>query len=164
MDNICNEVLNLFSKKWALVSAGVEGDFNTMTIGWGTLGTLWSKPICSVYVKPIRYTYDFLEKYDYFTVSFYDESYKNDLTLLGTKSGRDMDKVSMTSLSPLFINNTVTFKEALCTIVCKKIYFQDMDCRFMENDVIDKYYVSEEPHRMYVGEVIDIINNNCQME
>ena len=160
MDEKCNDILNLFSKKWALVTAGKEGHYNTMTIGWGTLGTLWSKPICSVYVKPIRYTYDFLEQYDYFTVSFYDEEYKKDLTLLGTLSGRDEDKVAKTRLTPVYDDKGVTFKEAVCTIVCKKIYYQDLDVSVMGKDVIEKYYVTEEPHRMYIGEVIEINSNH----
>ena len=160
MDEKCNDILNLFSKKWALVTAGKEGHYNTMTIGWGTLGTLWSKPICSVYVKPIRYTYDFLEQYDYFTVSFYDEEYKKDLTVLETLSGRDEDKVAKTRLTPVYDDYGVTFKEALCTIVCKKIYYQDLDVSVMGKDVVEKYYVTEEPHRMYIGEVIEINSNH----
>lgn len=160
MDEKCNDILNLFSKKWALVTAGKEGHYNTMTIGWGTLGTLWSKPICSVYVKPIRYTYDFLEQYDYFTVSFYDEEYKKDLTVLGTLSGRDEDKVAKTRLTPVYDDYGVTFKEALCTIVCKKIYYQDLDVSVMGKDVVEKYYVTEEPHRMYIGEVVEINSNH----
>lgn len=159
MERTCKDVLELFSKKWALVSAGKEGDYNTMTIGWGGLGTMWSRPVCSVYVKPIRYTYDYLEKYDYFTVSFYDESYKDDLMILGTKSGRDLDKVALTSLTPEFIEDSITFKEAVCTIVCKKIYYQDMIREPMLEEVVDKYYKEEEPHRMYIGEVVKIINN-----
>ena len=160
MEKLCNDMLDLFSKKWALVTAGKAGHYNTMTIGWGSLGTLWSKPVCNVYVKPIRYTYDFLEQYDYFTITFFDEEYKNDLMLLGTKSGRDGDKVALTSLTPVFDEYGVSFKEAVCTIVCKKIYYQDLDVSVMGKDIIDKYYVSEEPHRMYIGEVIQINSNH----
>ena len=75
------------SGRWLLT--GTLEDYNTMTISWGGLGTLWSRPVATVYVKPVRYTYHFLEKNDYFTVSFFPEEYKKDLGILGSKSGRN---------------------------------------------------------------------------
>ncbi len=147
-----------FNKKWALVTAGNSlENFNTMTISWGGLGTLWSKPVATVYVKPIRYTYQFLNDNDYFTVSFYDESYKKDLGLLGRLSGKDTDKVSQTKLTPVMMKDSVTFKEAKVTLLCKKIYWQDLDINQMPHDVIQTYYETEAPHRMYIGEVVEII-------
>lgn len=152
------DAFNTFHKQWALVTAGNENDFNTMTISWGGLGTLWSKPVATVYVKPIRYTYDYLEKNEYFTVSFFDESYKKDLGILGSKSGRDGDKVKETQLTPMPIKDSVTFKEAHTTLLCKKIYFQDLDVSVMPESVVKNYYETEASHRMYIGEVIEIIN------
>ena len=151
------DTLKLFNNKWALVTAGTKEDFNTMTIGWGGLGSLWSKPTISVYIKPCRYTFKYMNDSDYFTVSFYDERYRDDLRILGTKSKRDMDKLALTNLHPDFLENAITFKEAKCTIVCKKIYWQDLDINNMPKDVIDKYYLKEEPHRMFVGEVVKVI-------
>ena len=66
----------IFDKEWALVTAGTLEHYNTMTISWGGLGTLWGKPVATVYVKPIRYTHSFLDANDYFTVSFYPEKYR----------------------------------------------------------------------------------------
>lgn len=151
------DTLKLFTNKWALVTAGTKEDFNTMTIGWGGIGSLWSKPTISVYIKPCRYTYNYMNDSDYFTVSFYDEKYRDDLRILGTKSKRDMDKLALTHLRPDFLENGITFKEAKCTLVCKKIYWQDLDINNMPKDVIDKYYLKEEPHRMFVGEVVKVI-------
>lgn len=145
-----------FHNQWALVTAGNIEDYNTMTISWGGLGTLWNKPVATVYVKPIRYTYEFLEKNDYFTVSFFEDSYKKDLGILGRLSGRDGDKVAKTNLTPIEINGGVTFKEAHTTLVCKKIYHQDLDVAQMPEDVIKNYYEIEAPHRMYIGEVVEI--------
>ena len=154
------ELINPFEKfyqQWALVTAGNKGNFNTMTIAWGSMGTIWSRPIVTVYVKPCRFTYNFLNENDYFTVSFYDEKYKNDLSILGTKSGRDTDKVALTSLTPLELNESMSFKEANCTILLKKIYYQDLDLNQMPDAVIKRYYMEEAPHRMYIGEVVEII-------
>lgn len=146
-----------FDKQWALVTAGSLDNYNTMTISWGELGTLWSRPVATVYVKPCRYTYQFMESNEYFTITFYSEEYKKDLGILGTKSGRDGDKVALTQLTPIKVGESVGFKEAECTILCRKIYWNDLDLERIPEDIKKRYYEVEEPHRMYVGEVIDII-------
>ncbi len=151
------EVFELFDKDWALLTAGSGADFNTMTIAWGGLGTLWSKSVATVYVKPIRYTHQFMEKNDYFTVSFYPEQYRRALSLLGTLSGRDGDKVAKSGLTPRPLDGAVTFQEASVTLLCRKIYRQDLDPAQMPAGVVDTYYRDEPAHTMYVGEVVDIL-------
>ena len=155
--------LYAIDKEWALLTAGTKDKFNTMTISWGGLGTIWNKPVVTVYVKPIRYTYEFMESNEYFTMSFYDEKYKEDLGILGSKSGRDLDKVALTKLTPEFLENTTSFKEAKLTLVCKKIYFQDLNINNIATNSIpskdfDRFYKTEPMHRMYIGEVVDIID------
>lgn len=145
-------------QEWALLTAGDKNKFNTMTISWGGMGTLWNKPVVTVYVKPIRYTYRFMEDNDYFTVSFYDSEYKKDLGILGSKSGRELDKISLTKLNPKFLDYGVSFKEAKLTIVCRKIYFQDLEFDNIPLNEKDKFYKNEHVHRMYIGEVVDIID------
>lgn len=157
-DSLKVEAFEQFDKKWALVTAGDINHYNTMTISWGGLGTLWSKPVVTVYVKPIRYTWQFLNDNDYFTVSFYPEDCRKDLLTLGTKSGRDGNKVGETSLiAKECENGTVTFDKAEVTLLCKKIYQQDMIKENIPADVIKTYYETEAPHRMFVGEVIKVI-------
>lgn len=164
LDELKFAPLNDLDKNYALLTAGVKGDFNTMTISWGGFGTLWNKPVVTVYVKPIRYTYKFMENNDYFTVSFYDDKYKKDLLTLGTKSGRDSDKISLTSLNPLYLDNSVSFEEANVTLVCKKIYYQDLNLELIKenlsSDIYNRFYGDDPVHRMYIGEVIDIIKND----
>ena len=155
--------LYAIDQEWAVLTAGKKENFNSMTISWGGLGTIWNKPVVTVYVKPIRYTYEFMENNEYFTISFYNKEYKEDLAILGSKSGRDSNKVSLTKLTPEFLEKSVSFKEAKLTIVCKKIYFQDMDIKNIDiNSVtqkeVDRFYKTEPAHRMYIGEVIDIID------
>lgn len=148
---------DIFNKEWALLTAGDGESYNTMTISWGGLGTLWSKPVATVYVKPIRYTHEFMERSEYFTVSFYPETCRRALALLGMLSGRDGDKVAQAKLTPRFLDNAVTFNEAKVTLVCRKIYRQELDTAQMPADVIENYYVSEAAHTMYIGEVVDIV-------
>ena len=98
---------------WALVTAGtMETGWNTMTIGWGSAGVLWSRPIMTVYVHPWRYTHGFMLDNDYFTIQLFGDEYKRDLGILGSKAGRDGDKVALTSLTPRAIEHGVTFEEA----------------------------------------------------
>ena len=155
--------LYAIDQEWAVLTAGKKEKFNAMTISWGGLGTIWNKPVVTVYVKPIRYTYEFMESNEYFTISFYDKEYREDLAILGSKSGRDLDKVALTKLTPEFLKNTTSFKEAKLTIVCKKIYFQDLDINNIDTNSIpqsevDRFYKTEPAHRMYIGEVVDIID------
>lgn len=150
--------LQIFNKDWALLTAGDKDNFNTMTIGWGGLGTLWSKPVVTVYVKPCRYTHEFAERSEYFTVSFFDGKHKDALGVLGTKSGRDCNKVALSGLTPRFLEHGVTFDEACTTFVCKKIYRQDLDLDAIPQDARDRYYQTEAPHTMYVGEVVEILH------
>ncbi len=152
------KIFDLFYKDWALVTAGTPEHCNTMTIGWGGLGTLWNKPVCTVYVKPCRYTHQFLEESQYFTVSFFPEQHRDALRLLGRKSGRDGDKIGESGLTvqPLE-EGTVTFAEAEVTLVCRKIYRQDLDPAAMPPEVVQKYYTEEAPHTMFVGEVVRVI-------
>ena len=124
--------LNTFNRDWALVTAGTIDRFNTMTISWGGMGTLWSRPVATVYVKPCRYTHEFMENNDYFTVSFFPEKYREDLGILGSRSGRDGDKVALTSLTPKAGEQWVSFEEAEHVLVCRKIYRQAMAAGYLD--------------------------------
>lgn len=89
---LTKENFMLFNDNWALVTAGSLTHYNTMTISWGSLGCIWNgedsaRPIVSVYVKPCRYTHDFIENNEIFTVTFFDKKYKPDLGILGRESG-----------------------------------------------------------------------------
>ncbi len=151
------DVFRIFASDWALLTAGTIRRYNTMTIGWGGLGTLWRRPAVTVYVKPVRYTHEFMDANEYFTVSFYGPEHRRALSLLGSKSGRDCDKVAEAGLTPVEIGNAVTFKEARSTILCKKMYRQDLDASLMPPDVVADFYTPEAPHTMYVGEVVRVL-------
>lgn len=150
--------LYALDKEWALLTIGNKEKFNTMTISWGGLGTLWHKSVITVYLRPNRYTYEFMETNEYFTISFYDEDYKQDLITLGTKWGRDIDKIALTKLTPEFLKEGTTFKNAKLTIVCKKIYYQDLNINNIPTDEKNRFYKNEPVHKMFIGEVIDIID------
>lgn len=143
-----------FDKEWALLTSGTAESFNSMTISWGGMGTLWSRPVVTVYVRPDRYTYEFLKKNEYFTVSFYDEKYRPELTVMGRESGRNKDKTALTGFSPIYLKNGITYEEARETVVCKKILMQQIDREGIP-DYAKKIYVNGiEPHYIIIGEVV----------
>ena len=155
--NLELDIFTKFNNQWALLTSGDETNFNTMTISWGSLGTLWGKPIATTYVRESRYTREFMDNNDYFTVSFYPEEYKNVLTVMGSKSGRDIDKMNDSGLTPEALDQSMTFQEAEMTLVCKKLSKQLIEPENMPQDVKDMFYGDEDWHYMYIGEVVEVI-------
>ena len=151
------EIFSQFDKKWALLTAGDESRFNTMTISWGGLGTIWGKPVATVYVRTSRYTHDFMDANEYFTISFFPEEYKQILGVLGSKSGRDMDKMKDSGLSAMKDGDSVSFKEAEVTLVCRKMFKQELSVANIPADVAKAMYEGQAPHDMYIGEVVEIV-------
>ena len=152
------DIFAQFDKKWALLTAGDKEKFNTMTISWGGLGTLWGKPVATVYVRESRYTHEFMEKGDYFTVSFYPESCRKTLSVLGSKSGRDMDKMHASGLTPIEAGRTMTFAEAEVTLVCRKLFRQKLETASIPKNIVEKFYEGQTAHDMYIGEVVDLLS------
>lgn len=151
------DILNIFNEKKAVLTAGEGDDFNAMLIGWGALGTIWGKPSATVYVRESRYTKEFMDKQEIFTISFFDSSYRKDEMILGTKSGRDGDKIAETSLTPKRLSQGVTFEQAEVTLVCKKLYAQDMDPDQIPEEVKARHYRDGDFHTAYIGEVVDVL-------
>ena len=154
------DVFRLFNDCWALVTAGGIDNYNTMTIAWGSMGTIWGpphkgKPILTVYVSPARYTHSFLEKNDYFTVSFFPENYRQDLSILGSKSGRDGDKVAAAGLTPRKMGGGVTFEEAELTFLCRKLYQGPFEREGLADVIGQGIYKNWRPHWMFVGEILE---------
>ncbi|MCH5325415.1 MAG: flavin reductase [Eubacterium sp.] len=160
MPTFNTDIFSVYDKQWALLAAGAPDNYNTMTISWGGMGTLWGKPVVTVYVKPVRYTHKFMDDNEYFTVSFFPEQYRDDLMILGSKSGRDGDKVALTALTATKAGESTTFEQAEVTLLCKKIYRQDLVRDTMPENVVKTFYTSEEPHTMFIGEVVEIIHNS----
>ncbi len=157
MMEFITDILSVFDKKWALLTAGDSDKFNAMTISWGGLGTIWGKPVATVYVRTSRYTHDFMDSDDFFTVSFYPEEYRQILGVLGSKSGRDMDKINDSGLTPVKAGGFVSFAEAEVTLVCRKLFKQQLDVANMPEDIAKSMYEGQAPHDMYIGEIVDII-------
>ncbi len=151
-----DNVFSLIGDQWMLVTAGTPEHCNTMTASWGGLGVLWSKPVATIYVRPPRYTYEFIEKEDYFTLSFFDDSYRPQLQLCGSKSGRDVDKISACNFTVAAgEGNTPYIAQAKLVLVCKKNYRQRMDPACFIGGEQEKWYPNKDYHEIYMGEIVE---------
>ena len=151
----------LWKNKWFLLTSGdFKSSFNTMTVAWGSFGIMWNKPFVQVVVRPTRYTYEFMEEYDDFTLCSFPEKYKSDLKMLGTKSGRDTNKIEISRLTPVESKkiNSPSFSEADLILECKKIYFQDMNPKNFLDPSIENNYPRKDYHRIYFGEILLIMS------
>ncbi|MGN1202163.1 MAG: flavin reductase, partial [Eubacterium sp.] len=130
-----DNVVDLLKNRWGLVTAGDSNGYNTMTVSWGAVGELWGKDMATVYIRPQRYTEEFLNAQDYFTLSFYRQEDKKRIHgVCGSKSGRDIDKAKECSLTPCFDEKAPYFAEAEIVLVCKK----SAKSKFDPKDFIDK--------------------------
>ncbi len=150
-----------FDKGWFLLTAGdFAAKWNTMTVSWGFAGTMWGKPVVAVVVRPGRYTREFLDANPEFTLSAFPESCKKALTILGTKSGRDCDKVALSGLTPVAAElvKAPTFAEANLVLECRALYRQPMSqVFFLDHMPFEKWYDSaDDLHIVYVSEVLAV--------
>ena len=157
LSTLTPEIFQIFKERGALLTAGDRESCNTMTIGWCQLGTLWNVPTCTVYVRPERYTYEFMESKDYFTVSVLPAGEKQTMTVCGTKSGRDTDKIKNCGLTLCYGEaDAPFFEEAELVLVCKKIYVQDLDAAcVLDEETILPFYKKGGWHRAYTGKVVE---------
>lgn len=152
---IDKNVISLFDDNWALISAGTtEKGFNTMTASWGGLGKLWAKNVCFIFIRPQRYTLEFVDNNDTFSVSFFGSEYKKALAFCGRNSGRDVDKMKETGLIAFDIDSTIGFEQAQIVLTCKKLAVQDIDPTGFIDASVDGNYPDKDYHKMFVGEII----------
>ena len=144
--------------EWAAVTAEADGKANAMTVSWGGVGVMWGKNVATIYIRDSRYTKEFVDREDYFTLAFFGEEHREALNLCGRVSGRDEDKIKEAGLTPYYVDGTVAFEEAKMIFVCKKVYVQRMgEANFVEKANLDKWYADKDMHNMYMGEIKKIL-------
>jgi len=144
----------LIGREWMLVTAGEPSALNTMTAAWGGLGYLWNRDVCFCFVRPNRYTYEFTEKHAYFSLCFFPEDRRETLKICGSRSGRDVDKLKLTGLEPLWDREAPYFAQARLAMVCKKIYYADINPNRFIDANLTGLYPEKQYHRLYVGEIL----------
>ena len=152
---VLNEnLIDLLSNKWMLITTKNEEKVNMMTASWGGFGELWGKHVSYSVIRPSRYSYDNMENCIKYTLCFFDDNYKNELAYCGKMSGRDENKVGKTGFTVLEEDGYSYFKESKYVMCCKKLYSQkfEKEC-FVSNELADKIYPDEDIHKMFIGEI-----------
>lgn len=153
--------MNPFTKiasEWALLTAGTQAGFNMMTVSWASFGCFWGKDAVTAYVRESRYTRQFMESNDTFTLSFFGPEHRKALSVCGTLHGNQCDKVAESGLTPVFLGDAAAFEEASLVFVCRKLVHADFTRANADNEtVFDAVYPEPDLHRIYIGEVLRVL-------
>jgi len=153
------DLIHRLDKDWALLTAGTKEKANTMTVSWGGAGVLWHKPMVTVYVRPERYTYEFIERGAYFSLAFFSPEYREALVFCGKHSGREYDKIAECGFTLMEgADGGVYFAEADLVLICKKRYRAPIEVEEMIDIDPAPFYDESHgnPHVMYMGEIVEI--------
>lgn len=150
-------MIEAIGKDWMLVTSGNQQSFNMMTASWGFAGYMWGLPATAIVIRPSRYTKEFIDKTHTYTLSFFPDKYKNILSKLGSKSGRDMNKMSDSGLTPIQLpTGDMSYEEATITIACRVMYAQPLSEKgFIDTTLMPKWYPlgASDLHTLYIGEI-----------
>lgn len=164
VSSLNENMIDAIGKEWMLVTAGTPEHFNTMTASWGGIGYLWNRPVAFVFVRPERYTHEFLETDERLTLSFLGTGNRDILNFCGSKSGRTHDKVAETGLRPVATENgAVGFEQARLTLECRKLYKDALKPEaFIDKSCLERWY-NERPggglHDLYIVEIENVYEN-----
>lgn len=147
--------IQLIAKDWMLVTSGTIDNFNTMTASWGMIGEMWGMDVAETVIRPQRYTHEFIDRTGKFTLSFFHEDMRRILTVMGTESGRDTDKMHYPGLDALLLpSGQVAFKQAKIVIECEVVY-KDIYApeHFIDKELISRWYPQADFHTRYIGRI-----------
>ena len=144
--------------QWMLITAGDKEKANTMTASWGGTGVLWNKNVVTCYVRPQRFTREFIDNNEFFSVSFLPDEYRKQLVYCGRVSGRDEDKIAGSGLTLLHDNAAPYFEQAETALICKKIYVGELKPEGIVDPKDDAAnYPAKDYHIVYIGEIVETL-------
>ena len=156
-DKIPGNIIKMLSEDWMLITAGNKDKFNMMTASWGGLGFLYEKPVTFCFINPTRYTYQLMENNDTYTLSFYTEAYRDALKYCGSKSGKDVDKVKGSGLTPITTpTGSKAFSQAWLVIECRKMVAQSLQSESIADKSLKDNWAGKQMHKMFIGEIINV--------
>lgn len=147
--------------KWMLISAEKDGDINTMTASWGGFGVMWNKEVVFVVIRPQRYTKEFVDNADSFSLTFFDKDFKKQLSYLGSVSGRDEQKIERAGLTVMLDNKIPYYKEAEMVVFAKKLFHQPLlESSFLYKEIVEQWYPEGDFHILYIGEITKLLTKD----
>lgn len=158
-EDLEKNAVHMIGKEWMLLTAGDETKSNPMTVSWGALGVMWGKPSVTVYVRPQRYTKEFLDREGVFTLSVLKEDYRKALNVCGTVSGRDVeDKWAAAGLTPFMAEGVPAVEEAELVLVCRVKYADTIkEEAFLDKEAAERWYPDGDYHTMYIAEITNVL-------
>lgn len=157
--DIKENLITAIADESMLITAGDSEKYNMMTASWGFTGEIWHSDSVIALIRPQRYTMEFINSHDKFTLSFYGDN-KEIHKVCGFRSGRDCDKTALTGLKPVFDDDAVYFEQARLVLVCKKQYVQRMDAAcFTDREADEKWYPKKDYHYMVIGKIEKVLVN-----
>lgn len=142
--------------EWMLISAKKGDQINTMTASWGEMGHLWNQDVVTVFIRQHRYTKEFVDDAKQFSISFFDGK-KEELTYLGSHSGRDENKIETVNFHPTQINGIPTFEEAKLVMTLETLYTDDLKKEnFFDASIPQTSYADNDYHTIYIAKVTGI--------
>jgi flavin reductase (DIM6/NTAB) family NADH-FMN oxidoreductase RutF len=160
--SLTDNIFKLLDDDWMLITAGNSNSFNTMTASWGTFGMLWNKPIAISFIRPQRYTIEFVNLSDFFTLSFFPEGHKDILNFCGNHTGRNTDKIKETGLTPVSTEHgNIYFSQARLVLECRKLYSDNIKPEnFVKSNFIKEIYPKNDFHQLFIGEIINCFSSD----
>ena len=156
--SIDKNTFSMIGDQWMLITAEKDGKANTMTASWGGLGVFCGKDVAFTFIRPQRYTKEFVDASETFSLSFLPEEFKEKLGYLGKVSGRDEDKIKNSNLTVSHFEGTPYFEEAETVIICKKMCEIDMqETDFTQKQMCDKWFSAKDFHTLYISEIIEVL-------
>ena len=153
VNDLKQNVFSEYENNWMIVTAmKPDGSVNGMTVSWGALGRFWEKPVATIYIRQSRYTKEFIDSQDYFTISMFD-GHKQELGIYGSKSGRNCDKLAASGMHPVMLDGQPAYEESKCVFVCKKLYQDDFKLEDLTAEQRAQFYADSDYHTMYIAEI-----------
>lgn len=160
-DQIKDNIFQMLGRDWTLITAKKGDAVNMMTASWGMAGILWNKPVTEVFIRPQRYTREFVDNGATYALCFFGREYREQMTLCGSRSGRDLDKVAACGFTVATELDTPYFREARLVLICRKIYQHDLDPSLILDPGIDSaHYPGKDYHRLYIGEILSVLQKD----
>lgn len=153
-----SNVFKMIGDDWLLITAKKDNNYNSMTASWGGLGIMWNKEVAYIALRPQRYTKEFVDAGETFSITVLPGEYRDVYNYLGSASGRNEDKIAKAKLTVLEDNGTPYFEEANIVLICRKLYAQDMKPECMTNDYVDaQFYPDKDYHTLYIAAIEKVL-------
>lgn len=148
----------MIGSRWMAVTTEKDHHTNAMTASWGGVGVIWGKNTATIYVRDSRFTKEYLDATDTFSLAFFDEDFKQDLSYLGKVSGRKEDKLAKLGYHIGHIDNTPYIEEASLVLICRKLSATRITAdQFIDPNIEEKWYADHDMHTMYIAEITEVL-------